>query len=75
MTRTMLKSKLHRVTVTEAGPSLFKVIAVPLASGGVLEYHIELEDVLARDQITGLYSRFFFEIVVRNTLSPKTLWI
>lgn len=49
---------------TKTGLELFNVTALPVSGGGVLEFHVPLDDVMARDQLTGLYSRYFFEQLV-----------
>jgi diguanylate cyclase (GGDEF)-like protein len=49
---------------TATGLELFNVTVLPVSGGGVLEFHIPLDDVMARDQLTGLYSRDFFEQLV-----------
>lgn len=54
---------------TKTGLELFKVTALPLIGGGVLELHVPLDDVMARDHLTGLYSRDFFEQLVARQRS------
>ena len=53
----------------EEGFTFFKVVASPVLGGGILEYHVPLDDVLARDSLTGAYSRPFFEHLVRWQLA------
>lgn len=49
---------------TQTGLELFNVTALPVSGGGVLEFHVPLDDVMVRDHLTGLYSRDFFEQLV-----------
>lgn len=65
---------VHRTT---NGQERFKVIALPVESGGVLEWHIPLDDVSAVDSVTGLLTRTeaeqaarrMFALMVRMKLS------
>lgn len=59
---------VNHVHNTRHGMELFVVTAVPVAGGGVLELHVPLEDVLARDKLTGLYTRDFFARLVDRQL-------
>lgn len=60
---------VNHAHATREGPELFKVSAIPIAEGGILEVHVPLEDVLARDKLTGLYSRSFFEQLAYRQLA------
>jgi diguanylate cyclase (GGDEF)-like protein len=46
------------------GLDLFRVTAIPLARGGVVEMHVPLEDGVTRDKLTGLHARDFFHQLV-----------
>jgi len=64
----------HAMTVrhahtTATGMGLFMVMALPVASGGVLEFHVPMSEGLARDALTELYSREFFEQLAKRNLS------
>ncbi len=68
------EDKGHAVSVTHAhttatGMGLFLVMALPVASGGVLEFHVPMSEGLARDALTELYSREFFEQVAKRNLA------
>jgi len=62
-------TSVNHAHTTQNGLELFKVTAVPIDDGGVLELHVPLDDVLARDKLTGLHSREFFERVVDRQLA------
>lgn len=49
--------------------SLHKVIAVPLNGGGILECHIDLDDLVSEDDLTGVCSRGFFVRIVARELT------
>lgn len=49
---------------TKDGVQLFIVSAYPLDHGGILEFHLPIEETLGRDGLTGLYSRDFFDQLV-----------
>lgn len=49
-------SHLH-IHQTNSGPQKFKVMALPLATGGAMELHIPLDDVTSLDGVTGLTNR------------------
>ncbi len=55
--------------VTEQGNQIFMVLASPMENGDVIEFHIELTDTVCRDALTSLYTRTFFEQMVRRELS------
>ncbi len=61
-------SALHS-HVTEQGNQIFMVLASPMENGDVIEFHIELTDTVCRDALTNLYTRTFFEQMVRRELS------
>jgi len=46
---------------TTDGVQMFLVSAYPLEHGGILEFHLPIEETLARDGLTGLYTRDFFD--------------
>lgn len=50
------------------GAGIYKVTAIPLEEGGVLEVHWPLDDVVVRDALTGVHTRRFFEQMVRREL-------
>jgi diguanylate cyclase (GGDEF)-like protein len=54
---------------TEQGNQIFMVLASPMENGDVIEFHIELTDTLCRDALTNLFTRAFFEQMVRRELS------
>ncbi len=60
---------VNHAHVTTQGTELFKVTALPVVGGGVLEFHIPLDDVMARDKLTGLHSREFFERMLDRQLA------
>jgi diguanylate cyclase (GGDEF)-like protein len=48
-------------------PELFRVLALPVTTGGVLELHLSLGSDLIRDELTGLFRReYWYEIVRRG---------
>jgi diguanylate cyclase (GGDEF)-like protein len=53
-------TSVNHVHTVSGGVEIFKVVALPIRDGGVIEMHVPLEDVLARDGLTGVYSRDFF---------------
>ena len=62
-------STAHHAHSTVHGTQFFSVSAIPISGGGVLELHVPVEDVWARDQLTGLYSRDFFERLAHRQLA------
>jgi diguanylate cyclase (GGDEF)-like protein len=54
---------------TGAGRSFFHITSLPLAGGGVVEIHVPLDDGLARDSLTGTYTRAFFEQLAERELA------
>jgi diguanylate cyclase (GGDEF)-like protein len=62
-------TSVNHVHAVSGGVELFKVVALPLLEGGVIEMHVPLEDVLARDGLTGVYSRDFFWMLVTRQLA------
>lgn len=62
-------TSVNHVHVVSGGVEIYKVVALPVREGGVLELHIPLEDVLARDGLTGLYSRDFFWMLASRQLA------
>lgn len=65
--RTGAAATVRHAHQTSSGVESHLVIAHPLTDGGVLEMHIPLEDTLARDSLTGLYQRDFFDqLIVRQ---------
>lgn len=60
---------VNHVHTASGGVDLHKVVALPIREGGVLEMHIPLEDVLARDGLTGVYSRDFFWMLASRQLA------
>jgi diguanylate cyclase (GGDEF)-like protein len=48
---------------------LHKVIAVPLNGGGILECHIDLDDLIAEDDLTHVCGRGFFLRIVERELT------
>jgi diguanylate cyclase (GGDEF)-like protein len=59
----------HVHAATGNALSSFRVTAIPVAGGGVVEYHIPIDDLTARDPLTGLWSRGFFEQLARRQLA------
>ncbi|MCP4447490.1 MAG: GGDEF domain-containing protein [Myxococcales bacterium] len=55
--------------VTKDGVHVFLVSAYPLEQGGILEFHLPIEETLGRDGLTGLYSRDFFDQLVARQLA------
>ena len=49
--------------------SLHKVIAVPLEGGGILECHIDLDDLVSADELTRVCGRGFFVRIVERELT------
>ena len=69
-TRTQTPVSVRHVHVTgELSASLFQVVAVPLTGGGILECHIGLDQVIAEDELTGLWGRGFFTRIVERELT------
>ena len=54
----------HAHSSTDGSVHLYLVSAYPLETGGILEFHIPVEDTLGRDGLTGLYTRDFFDQLV-----------
>jgi diguanylate cyclase (GGDEF)-like protein len=67
--------KLAPVTVCHAhvtggnSISLHKVVAVPLSGGGILECHIDLDDLISEDGLTHICGRGFFRRIVERGLT------
>lgn len=49
--------------------SLHKVVAVPLEGGGILECHIDLDELVGEDGLTGVWGRGFFVRIVERELT------
>ncbi len=49
--------------------SLHKVVAVPLSDGGILECHIDLDDLISEDDLTHTLGRGFFVRIVERELT------
>ena len=66
--------RLHRpVSVAHVheggrGHGFYKVTALPVEGGAVLELHWPLGEVIVRDALTGVHTRRFFEQMVRHEL-------
>jgi diguanylate cyclase (GGDEF)-like protein len=58
-------SVLH-VHQTASGQERFKVVAIPIDGGGVVEWHIPLDDISAIDSVTGLLTRTEAEQAARR---------
>lgn len=58
-------SVLH-VHQTASGQERFKVVAIPIDGGGVVEWHIPLDDISAVDSVTGLLARTEAEQAARR---------
>lgn len=61
-------SVLH-VHATNEGERRFKVVAVPIQDGGIIEWHIPLHDVGSIDAVTGLLTRNEVELMAARTLA------
>lgn len=59
----------HATVPTERLVSLFKVVAVPVEGGGILECHIGLDDLISQDGLTQVWSRGFFVRIVERELT------
>ena len=68
---TGMPASVNHVHTVAGGVEIFKVVALPIAEGGLIELHVPLEDVLARDGLTGVYSRDFFWMLATRQLA---LW-
>lgn len=63
-TRTGRDVTVRHAHSTQDGVHLYLVSAYPLEAGGILEFHIPVEESLGRDGLTGLYTRDFFDQLV-----------
>ena len=59
----------RHVHATPQGVRVFLVSAYPLSEGGILEFHMPIEESLGRDRLTGLYNRDFFDQLVARQLA------
>ncbi len=57
------------IHTTSAGLELFKVTAMPVADGSVVEFHVPLDDVLGRDKLTGCHTRTVFEQLLHREVA------
>jgi diguanylate cyclase (GGDEF)-like protein len=48
--------------------TLHKVVAIPVQGGGILECHIELDDLVSEDSLTRVWGRGFFVRIVEREL-------
>lgn len=48
---------------------LHKVVAIPVKGGGILECQIDLDDLVAEDELTGVCGRGFFARIVERELT------
>lgn len=69
-TRTQAPVTVCHAHVTEGhSVALHKVIAVPLSGGGILECHIDLDDLVSEDELTRICGRGFFLRIVERELT------
>ncbi len=66
--RTGTPASFGHVHKTQDSHGYFKVTALPLAGGGVLEVHVPLEEIFTLDALTGALSRPFFEQLLHRQL-------
>jgi len=60
-------SVIHAHLERALEPGLFRVVALPLEAGGILEMHLELGPELIRDDLTGLFRKeYWLEIAQRS---------
>ena len=57
---------VHR---TRDSYEFYCITAVPLAPGGILEFHVPVEDLMVRDSLTGVFSRHLLELVATRELA------
>lgn len=62
-------ASVNHVHPTTHGLECFKVTAVPLSGGGVLEFHVALTEDVTQDPVTGLLVRAFFESVLQRQVA------
>jgi diguanylate cyclase (GGDEF)-like protein len=58
----------HAHLTADRSVVLQKVIAIPVKGGGILECHIELDDLVSEDALTGVWARGFFVRIVEREL-------
>lgn len=63
-TETGCEVTVRHAHATHDGVQLFIVSAYPLDHGGILEFHLPIEETLGRDGLTGLYTRDFFDQLI-----------
>lgn len=59
-------SVVHAHVGPTGEPVMYRVLALPIEGGGVLEIHYELGDELVHDELTGMYRRQFWAEIVRR---------